>query len=82
MTLPDNALFNDDLYGECSIEGNRAPVVVVKFGGKCDLKILKVEKTSTYSVVHFVVKNVIKTCVYQCFLLQSRQVKTVSVVGM
>ena len=82
LTLPDNVLLNDDLYGECSLEGERAPYVRVKFGDKCNLKILETEKISKYYITRFVVKNVTRTCHYQCFLSQSRKAKKVSVVGM
>ena len=84
LNLPDTVVNNEDLHGRCIVNGKIPPRVVVLFGGKCDLKILKTKKNSIlkYSQVDFVVENVNETCVYQCFLFRARVTKTVSVTGM
>ena len=81
LTLPDHVLRNSDLSGHCSVEGKRAPRIIA-FRGGCNVEILKTEKNLIHSLVYFVVKNVTRTCKYQCFLFRSTVKKTVSVVGM
>ena len=80
--LPDHVVHNEDLYGRCVVNGKIPPRVAVLFGGKCNLKLLKVKKSILgYSLVDFMVENVAETCVYQCLLFRARVTKTVSVIG-
>ena len=81
--LPDRVVHNEDLYGRCVVNGKIPPRVAVLFGGKCNLKLLKVKKSILgYSLVDFMVENVTETCVYQCLLFRARATKTVHVLGM
>ena len=83
LTLPENVVNNEDLYGRCVVNGKIPPRVAVLFGGKCDLKILKTKNNFLgYSQVDFVVETVTQTCVYQCLLFRARATKTVYVTGM
>ena len=83
LTLPNNALQNEDLHGRCIVDGKMPPHIIVLYGGKCKLKILKV-KTNVlgYSMVDFVVKNVTETCVYRCLFFRAKETKKVPVKGM
>ena len=82
LTLPDHAVLNGNINGQCSIEGNKLLHIAAFPSGKCRYKTIRIQKNSTFSVIEFVTKNVTRSCTYRCLIHgQPKKKKTVSVVS-
>ena len=83
MTTPTSVVAGDDIYVKCVADGEREPYVRV-LNKDCESKVeyLNVNQQDVNcGQVDFMIKNISTSCTFYCFLCNSRDQKTVTVVG-